>query len=63
MLTKLMYHGDELTHKAATIEDNVEAFNAAVKTTDQLVEQSMNECVEALSKLAEELKSLGDSDD
>lgn len=53
----------ELTHKATTIEENVEAFNEAVKVTAQYVEASMNECVEAMKKLTEVFNRLGNSDD
>ena len=54
---------NELTHKATTIEENVKEFNEAVKTTAQFFERSMNQCVEAMKKLAEVFNRLGDSDD
>ena len=57
------YSGNELTCKAATIEDNIKEFNEAVKTTAQFVERSMNECVESMKKLAEVFNRLCDSDD
>ena len=53
----------ELTHKATTIEENIEEFNKAVKATAQYVEKSMNACVDAMKKLAEVFNRLGDSDD
>lgn len=57
------FRPDELTHKATTIEENIEEFNKAVKVTAQYVEASMNKCVEAMKKLAEVFNRLGDSDD
>ena len=57
------FRPDELTHKATTIEENIEEFNKAVKVTAQFVEASMNECVEAMKKLAEVFNRVGDSDD
>ena len=58
------FRPDELTHKAtATITENIEAFNEAVKVTAQYVEASMNECVEAMKKLAEVFNRVGGSDD
>ena len=57
------YSGDELTCKAATIEENIEEFNKAVKVTAQFVEQAMNECVDAMKRLAEVFNRVGGSDD
>lgn len=58
------FRPDELTHKATTtITENIEAFNEAVKVTAQYVEASMNECVEAMKKLAEAFNRVGGSDD
>lgn len=57
------FRPDELTHKVTTIEENIEEFNKAVKATAQYVEASMNECVEAMKKLAEVFNRLGDSDE
>ena len=57
------FRPDELTHKATTIEENIEEFNKAVKVTAQYVEASMNKCVEAMKKLAEVFNSLGENDD
>lgn len=58
------FRPDELTHKATTtITENIEAFNKAVKVTAQFVEASMNECVEAMKKLAEVFNRVGGSDD
>ena len=47
------FRPDELTHKATTIEENIEEFNKAVKVTTQYVEASMNECVEAMKNNSE----------
>lgn len=60
---KDVFFPNELTHKATTIEENIEEFNKAVKVTVQYVEASMNKCVEAMKKLAEVFNSLGDNDD
>lgn len=61
---KDVFFPNELTHKATTtITENIEAFNEAVKVTAQYVEASMNECVEAMKKLAEVFNRVGDSDD
>lgn len=57
------FRPDELTHKATTIEENIEEFNKAVKVTAQYVEASMNKCVKAMKKLAEVFNRLGGSDD
>ena len=56
------FRPDELTHKATTIEENIEEFNKAVKVTAQYVEASMNKCVKAMKKLAEVFNRLGGSD-
>lgn len=59
-----MFRPDELAHKATTtITENIEAFNEAVKVTAQYVEASMNECVDAMKKLAEVFNRVVDSDD
>ena len=61
---KDVFFPNELTHKATTtIPENIEAFNEAVKVTAQYVEASMNECVEAMKKLAEVFNRVGDNDD
>ena len=61
---KDVFFPTELTHKATTtITENIEAFNEAVKVTAQYIEASMNECVEAMKKLAEVFNRVGDSDD
>lgn len=60
---KDVFFPNELTHKATTIEENIEEFNKAIKVTAQYVEASMNKCVEAMKKLAEVFSSLGDNDD
>lgn len=57
------FRPDELTHKATTIEENIEEFNKAVKVTTQYVEASMNKCVEAMKKIAEVFNRVVDSDD
>ena len=58
------FRPDELVHKATTTTtENIEAFNEAVKVTAQYVEASMNECVEAMKKLAEVFNRVVDSDD
>ena len=57
------FRPDELTHKATTIEENIEEFNKAVKVTAQFVEASINARVEAMKKLAEVFNRVGDSDD
>ena len=61
--TLCTYSGNELFHKAATIEENVKEFNEALKTTVKFVEQTMNECVEEMKKLAEVFNRVGGSDD
>ena len=61
--TLCTYSGNELNHKAATTEDNVKEFNEALKTTAQFVERSMNECVEAMKKLAEVFNRVSGNDD
>lgn len=58
-----VFRPDELTHKATTIEENIEKFNEDVKVTAQYVEASMNKCVEAMKKLAEVFNRLGDNND
>lgn len=61
---KDVFFPNELTHKVTTtITENIEAFNEAVKVTAQYVEASMNECVEAMKKLAEVFNRVVDSDD
>lgn len=57
------FRPDELTHKATTIEENIEEFNKAIKVTAQYVEASMNKCVEAMKKLAEVFSRVGGNDD
>ena len=57
------FRPNELTHKATTIEENIEEFNKAVKATAQYVEASMNKCVEAMKKLAEVFNRVGGDDD
>ncbi len=62
--TTITHSPNRLTHKeTATLAENVEAFNEAVKVTAQYVEKSMNECVEAMKKLAEVFNRLGDNND
>ena len=61
---KDVFFPNELTHKVTTtITENIEAFNEAVKVTAQYVEASMNECVEAMKKLAEVFNRVVDSDE
>lgn len=61
--TLCTYSGDELMHKTTTIEENIEEFNEALKTTAKFVEQTMNECVEGMKKLVEVFNGVGVSDD
>lgn len=61
---KDVFFPNELTHKVTTtITENIEAFNETVKVTAQYVEASMNECVEAMKKLAEVFNRVVDSDE
>ena len=63
-LDEELFFSNELTHKATTTTtENIEAFNEAVKVTAQYVEASMNECVEAMKKLAEVFNRVGGNDD
>ena len=62
--TTITHFPNHLTHKATpTIEENIKEFNEAVKTTAKFVERLMNECVEAMKKLAEVFNRVGGSDD